>query len=58
MIPRERLMGQSRGAGGGGGGGGEEKYACTQPLFIGKSHTLVIDEGSDWCGVGCQHLMN
>ena len=52
MIPRERLMGQNRG------GGGEEKYARTQPLFIGKSHTLVIDEGSDWCGVGCQHLMN
>ena len=35
MIPREKLIGQNRG-----GGGGEEKYACTQPLFIGERHTL------------------
>ena len=33
MIPRERLMSQNRG------GGGEEKYACTQPLFIGERYT-------------------
>ena len=45
MIPRERLMGQNTG------GGGEEKYACTQPLFIGERYTP--DRQGLWL-VGCR----
>ena len=42
MIPRERLTRQNRE----GGGGGEEKYACTQPLFVWRTPVHWIHGGN------------